>query len=84
MVQIDYIDGRVIAAARALTGMSQKSLAEAAQISVSTLKRMESTGALGFPGNLPNNVNAVLSVLENAGIEFIEKNGGGQGLRLKK
>ncbi|WP_374309840.1 hypothetical protein [Methylocella sp.] len=33
---------------------------------------------------MPNNVSAVRSALEAAGVEFIAENGGGQGVRLRK
>jgi hypothetical protein len=33
---------------------------------------------------MPNNVEAVRRALESAGVEFIAKNGGGAGVRLRK
>lgn len=33
---------------------------------------------------MANNVAAVVSALEAAGVEFIQENGGGAGVRLKK
>lgn len=72
--------GRQIAAARTLVGMSQPHLAEAANISVPTLRRMEASP--GEATGLANNVAAVQSALEAAGVEFIEPNGGGAGVRL--
>jgi transcriptional regulator with XRE-family HTH domain len=81
---MDYISGRLIAAARAVIGISQAELAAAASLSVSTLKRIEGTSAFGMPGVMPNNAKAVVSALEAAGVEFIAENGGGPGVRLKK
>lgn len=80
MVQIDYISGRLLSAGRALTGLTQKELAERADISVSTLKRMEASGG---SGSLANNFKAVIAALESAGVEFIAENGGGAGVRLR-
>lgn len=57
--------------ARAMARMAQKSLAEAAGISVETIKRLE-----GRPGPLSANVrtvSALQSALEAAGIEFIDE-----------
>ncbi|KAA1183943.1 helix-turn-helix transcriptional regulator [Rhizobium tropici] len=66
------LSGRQISAARALIGMSQATLARAANISVPTLKRMEeSEGAAG----MRNDVAAVRAVLETAGVTFLEVGG---------
>jgi hypothetical protein len=73
--------GRQIAAARSLLGIGQKELAEASRISVPTLKRME--GSDGAASGMPNNVLAVKSALESAGIIFIDANGNGPGVRLR-
>ena len=72
--------GRQIAAARTLIGFSQPELADAANISVPTLRRMEASP--GEAAGLANNVSAVQAALEAAGIEFIHPNGGGEGVRL--
>ncbi|MCJ7995906.1 helix-turn-helix transcriptional regulator [Rhizobium cremeum] len=78
------ITGRQIAAARALAGIGQKELAEAANISVPTLKRMEASD--GTVGGLKNNIAAVKAAIEKAGITFIadgaESAAGGPGVRL--
>lgn len=73
--------GRQIAAARGLIGMRQGDLARVARISVPTLKRMEASE--GEAPGYRNNVEAVRAALESAGVEFIEQNGGGPGVRLK-
>ncbi len=72
--------GRQIAAARSLLGMRQSELAKAASISVPTLKRME--GADGEAPGYRNNIEAVRRALEAAGVEFIDQNGHGPGVRL--
>lgn len=74
--------GRQIAAARTLIGLNQPDLAERANISAATLKRMEASP--GQANGLPNNVDAVRRALEAAGVEFIPENGGGAGVRLRK
>lgn len=78
---ISMISGRQIAAARALIGMSQATLAEGANISVPTLKRME--GSKGDASGLTNNVAAVRTALETAGVLFIDQNGNGPGVRMR-
>jgi hypothetical protein len=65
-----------------LTGLDQMTLATAANISVQTLRRIES--AEGAPSGYPNNIDAVVRALEAAGIEFIDPNDGGPGVRLAK
>ncbi|WP_420335568.1 helix-turn-helix domain-containing protein [Roseibium sp.] len=76
------IFGKQISAARALLRLSQAELAAKANISIPTLKRME--GSEAEATGLANNVLAVQSALESAGVEFIPENGGGPGVRLKK
>jgi transcriptional regulator with XRE-family HTH domain len=82
MGEIIQVTGRQIAAARALVGLDQATLADCANVSVQTLRRMEA--AEGAPGGYPNNIAAVRAALEKAGVEFIAENGGGAGVRLKK
>ncbi len=76
------LTGRQIAAARALLGMMQPELAERANISTGTLKRMEASE--GAAPGFANNVEAIRRALEAAGVEFIAENGGGAGVRLRK
>lgn len=70
-----HVSGRQIAAARALLGMGQAELAKAASISVPTLRRMEASD--GPASGLPNNVRAVVTVLQNAGVHFLDEEGAG-------
>lgn len=79
---MDKPHGRQLAAARTLAGLSQSALAEAARISVPTLKRMEASE--GAAVGMANNVSAVVAALEAAGVIFIEENGQGPGVRLRK
>jgi transcriptional regulator with XRE-family HTH domain len=68
-------------AARALTGLSQAEVSEAAGISVPTLKRAEAEGPIKVSDQTIANI---AKVLEKAGVEFIAENGGGAGVRMKK
>jgi transcriptional regulator with XRE-family HTH domain len=73
---------RQIKAARALLNWSQEQLAEAALVSIPTIKRLEANdGPLGGRGQT---VEKILNSIRRAGIEFIDENGGGPGVRLKK
>lgn len=73
---------RQIKAARALLAWSQEELASAASISIPTIKRLESQE--GVLGGREETVLKIQSALENAGVQFIEENGGGPGVRLRK
>jgi len=76
------LTGRQIAAARVIVGLTQLELAAKANISTPTLKRMEaSTGAVA---GMTNNVDAVRRALAAAGVVFVDENGEGPGVRLKK
>ncbi|ROT99129.1 XRE family transcriptional regulator [Histidinibacterium lentulum] len=67
-------------AARALLGWSQSKLAEAATVSSMTVKRAEGSGS---PSPSPAALSAIRAALEAAGVQFIEPNGGGPGVRLR-
>ncbi|MCO5132456.1 MAG: hypothetical protein M9932_18195 [Xanthobacteraceae bacterium] len=51
-------------------------------LSVPTLKRMEASE--GPVTGMQSNLDAVISALESAGVEFTAENGGGPGVRLRK
>jgi DNA-binding XRE family transcriptional regulator len=73
---------RQIKAARALLAWSQDELADAAGVSRPTIKRLESQeGQLG--GRHATGAK-IRTALESAGVEFIDENGGGPGVRLRK
>lgn len=67
-------------AARALLDWSQQHLAEKSGVGIVTIRQLEA-GA-----NAPRRatLDVVRRALEGAGVEFIDKNGGGPGVRLKK
>lgn len=66
----------------ALLAWSQETLAEKSGISIPTIKRLEAED--GDLGGRVETGEAIRAALEKAGIEFIEENGGGPGVRLKK
>ena len=70
-----------IRAARALVRWSARVLGEMSGVSLPTIQRMES--ANGVPTGLSKNLEAIERALEKAGVEFIDENGGGPGVRLK-
>ena len=68
-------------AARGLLGWSQTELASRAGLSLPTVKRLEA----GFGPRVSDEARAKLQrALEAAGIDFIEDNGGGAGVRFRK
>ena len=68
-------------AARGLLGWSQSKLAVRAGLSLPTVKRVEAD--LG-PRVSDEARNKLQRALEAAGVEFIDENGGGPGVRLRK
>jgi transcriptional regulator with XRE-family HTH domain len=68
-------------AARAIRGLSQADLAEATGVSSMTIKRAEGSGK---PYPAAETIAAIRTALEAAGVEFIDENGGGAGVRLRK
>ncbi len=66
--------------ARAALGWSIADLAQKAQVSTNTVVRLES----GATSLRPRTVMDIRRTLEDAGIEFIDENGGGAGVRMKK
>lgn len=73
---------RQIKAARALLGWSQADLARGSSISEPTIARLEA--AEGEIGGRQGTARKIQAALEKAGIEFIDENGGGPGVRLRK
>ena len=70
-----------IRAARALVGWSQTDVASAAGLSVPTVKRAEADGGVQVSEDA---ILAIANALKKAGVEFIDENGGGPGVRLRK
>ena len=77
-----YILARQLRAARVLIGWEQKHLAEAAGLAIGTIRRMEASDG-PVRGNAEN-VWKVQRALEDAGVIFIDEDGGGPGVRLRK
>ncbi|MFT8712096.1 helix-turn-helix domain-containing protein [Komagataeibacter rhaeticus] len=65
--------------ARAALQMGVRDLASAANVSPTTITRLERGEPL-----YPRTVEAIRAALEAAGVEFIAENGGGAGVRLRK
>jgi ribosome-binding protein aMBF1 (putative translation factor) len=71
-----------IRAARALIKWSAEDLSQKSSVSLRTIRRAELADhrmAMTIPNNL-----AIRRALESAGVEFIDENGGGPGVRLRK
>jgi len=68
-------------AARALLGWSQTQLADKAGLSLPTVKRVETERG---PKVSAAARQALQKALESGGVEFIDENGGGPGVRLRK
>jgi transcriptional regulator with XRE-family HTH domain len=67
-------------AARALMGWNQQELANQAGVGIMTVHQLEKDGSQPRRATL----DVVQRALESAGIEFIEENGGGVGVRWRK
>lgn len=66
-------------AARGLIAWSQRDLAEAAGIGIVTVHQFEAASSEPRRATL----DVVKRAFENAGVEFIDENGGGAGVRLR-
>ena len=64
--------------ARTAVGWGVRDLAQKASVSTNTVARLERGETLK-----QSTVDVLRAVLEAAGVEFIEQNGGGPGVRLK-
>ena len=73
---------RQLKAARSLVGWSQEELASEANVSLPTIKRLEA--AEGLLGGRQSTAQKIQTALEKAGIQFIDENGGGPGVRIRK
>jgi len=76
------LSSELIRAARALLRWEQRDLSDASSVSLPTIKRLESRP--GLMAAHESTVIALRKALESAGIEFIDENGGGPGVRLRK
>lgn len=68
--------------ARGHLKLSVQELAENAGVGISTVRRMEDTD--GVPSASGKNLDAVQKALEAAGVVFVDPNGLGEGVRLRK
>ena len=75
-----HVTGEQLRAARAMSRIEQSVLAERANVSIDTIKRLEKT--IGPVSATVQTVNSVVKVLEAAGVEFT--NGDQPGVRLRK
>ena len=75
------VTGSQIRGARAILRWSGETLAEKAGLGIQTIKRLEAVD--GVPPGRATTVLVVQRTLEAAGIEFIDENGGGPGVRLR-
>ena len=76
------ISSAQLRAARALLRWSALDLAKASKVGVATIRRVEV-----IEGDIPvtaANELAIRRTLEAAGVEFIDENGGGAGVRLRQ
>ena len=71
-----------IRAARALVRWSAENLATETSLSVTTIRRAELRDS--ETSLTSANDRAIRQALESAGVEFIDENGGGPGVRLRK
>ena len=73
-------------AARALLGMDQRTLAQAAQLSVPTIQRME--GSEGVVRGTVDSLMKLIAAVQRAGVELINDGdpspAGGRGVRLRQ
>jgi hypothetical protein len=76
------ISSAQLRAARALLRWSALDLASASKVGVATIRRVEVVDG-EIPATSANEA-ALRSALEAAGVEFIDENGGGPGVRLKE
>lgn len=77
---VDRVSPAQCRAARGLLGMTQPALALAAELGISTIVDFEKTRRRVSA----DAVRAIHGALTRAGIEFIDENGGGPGVRLRK
>jgi hypothetical protein len=76
------LSSELVRAARALLRWEQRDLEAASAVSLPTIKRLEAKP--GVMAAHPPTVLALRRALETAGVEFIDENGGGPGVRLRK
>jgi transcriptional regulator with XRE-family HTH domain len=70
-----------VRAARALVRWSAEDLARESGVGLSTIRRIE--GAQGVPSASARNLALIQGALERAGVQFLDGDGGGPGVRLR-
>ncbi len=78
--------GNQIKAARALAGMGQKSLADAASVGINTIRNFEASGKEAVQGRI-GTLEAIRNALFKAGVELLDDgqpSTSGLGVRLRK
>ena len=81
-MSIRKVSVRQIKAARALLAWSQDDLAAKSGVSIPTVKRLEAQD--GDVGGREDTAEKLADAIRRAGVEFIDENGGGAGVRLRK
>jgi transcriptional regulator with XRE-family HTH domain len=76
------LTGAQLRAARGLIGISAQQLAEMSKLGVATIRRAEQVD--GVVAMTAANAQRIVEELESAGVEFVAKNGGGEGVRLRR
>jgi hypothetical protein len=76
------LTSELVRAARALLRWEQRDLEAASSVSLPTIKRLESKPGIMIAHT--STLVALKKAFEVAGIEFIDENGGGPGVRLRK
>lgn len=79
---MEKLSSAQIRAARALVRWSANDLAQASAVGVTTIRRAELRES--ETAMTAANDHAVRRALETAGVEFIDENGGGPGVRLRE
>jgi transcriptional regulator with XRE-family HTH domain len=80
--KISRISIRQLKAARELVGWKQTDLSEASGLSIVTIRRLESQD--GELGGRADTAAKIVAALEAAGVIFVDENGEGPGVRLRK
>jgi transcriptional regulator with XRE-family HTH domain len=78
----DPLTSAQIRSGRALIRWSAEDLAKASRVGLTTIRRAELTEST--TSLTAANDSAIRTALEVAGVEFIDENGGGPGVRLRK
>lgn len=76
------LTGAQIRMARGVMRWSVKDLAEMSGVSSATIKRMEEVD--GVPASIADNLMKIRKTFESAGLLFVDENGEGPGVRLRK